>query len=411
MNYTDEFGLTHFHVACMTGCKDLVEKFLELGQVDPNCCGYATGDSPLHLALLHGRDEVTELLMRSGANPRSTNQNGLTPLHMACKRNLDDKLLEIFFRLSDELDYTLQVDAVDKLGCTPLHYAVEGRYKSVRALLTRGADPTLVNKEGLTPLHIICQRKHYDNLVKLFFEICDKKHHLVQVNARDKFDRTPLHYAVANLLPHAIDELFNRGADLSDFVFPTEAHFAEKLKLAKDEKFFNFKLRLASAALAVAERLEKNGYELDQSDAMTIVKLFTKYGLFEKSSNLEKSWYDGEKFKSQAKEIMIITDLSLYDLIQLRPEEAEKRLALTDYFKLAHSYGLLHKLPRKSIEASVLHLCEILSRRFFRRWSLYPLLELIHYRLPILCCHMIIDQLMSEDLYHICVAAASQSTA
>uniref|UniRef100_A0ABD2VR85 Uncharacterized protein n=1 Tax=Trichogramma kaykai TaxID=54128 RepID=A0ABD2VR85_9HYME len=81
MNYTDEFGLSHFHVACMTGCKDLVAKFLELGRADPNCRGYATGDSPLHLALLHGRDEVTDLLIRSGADPHSTNENGLTPAH------------------------------------------------------------------------------------------------------------------------------------------------------------------------------------------------------------------------------------------------------------------------------------------------------------------------------------------
>ncbi|CAB0042720.1 unnamed protein product [Trichogramma brassicae] len=51
VNYTDEFGLTHFHVACEYGLEDVVEKFLKLGRVDPNCLEYVTGDSPLHFAL------------------------------------------------------------------------------------------------------------------------------------------------------------------------------------------------------------------------------------------------------------------------------------------------------------------------------------------------------------------------
>ncbi|KAL7296085.1 hypothetical protein TKK_0010636 [Trichogramma kaykai] len=36
VNYTDEDGLTHFYVACAWDCEDVVEKFLDLGQVNPN---------------------------------------------------------------------------------------------------------------------------------------------------------------------------------------------------------------------------------------------------------------------------------------------------------------------------------------------------------------------------------------
>ncbi|CAB0031429.1 unnamed protein product, partial [Trichogramma brassicae] len=38
-------------------------------------------------------------------------------------------------------------------------------------------------------------------------------------------------------------------------------------------------------------------------------------------------------------------------------------------------------------------------RKFFRRWELDPFMELIHYRLEILCCNMIIEQLTNNDLY------------
>ncbi|CAB0044832.1 unnamed protein product [Trichogramma brassicae] len=54
VNYTDETGLTHFHVACMSGCEDIVKEFLELGQ-DPNVLVPETRDSPLHFALIYGR--------------------------------------------------------------------------------------------------------------------------------------------------------------------------------------------------------------------------------------------------------------------------------------------------------------------------------------------------------------------
>ncbi|CAB0038936.1 unnamed protein product [Trichogramma brassicae] len=49
-------------------------------------------------------------------------------------------------------------------------------------------------------------------------------------------------------------------------------------------------------------------------------------------------------------------------------------------------------------------LCERVSRTFFRDWALDPFLELIHYRLPIECCEMVIEELRNQDLYNVCLA-------
>ncbi|KAL7302643.1 hypothetical protein TKK_0004705 [Trichogramma kaykai] len=164
VNYIDESGYTHFHAACKYVRDDVVEEFLQLGQ-DPNCLWTETGDSPLHLAL-------------------------------------------------STVSYN------------------RGAKKTIQLLLRSGADSNLANKEGSTPLHIICKRLQYldNNLAKLFFEINDEKHQTVQIDAKDGLGRTPLQLAVASLLPDVVDVLLDRGADLSSFVFPTENYFAERWK-------------------------------------------------------------------------------------------------------------------------------------------------------------------------------------
>ncbi|CAB0038101.1 unnamed protein product [Trichogramma brassicae] len=258
VNYTNERGITHFHVACMYNRVDVIEKFLELGQ-DPNCLVPQTGDSPLHLVLRNGRDVVAKLLLNNGANPNSA------------------------------------------------------------------------NKSGSTPLHRICQREDDDGLAEIFFDICDELNKRVQVDVRDKNNRTPLQWAVARLLPDTVDVLLDRGADLSSFVFPSESHFTKKLK----PEFWDdhLKLSVVPCALDVIERLEKRGYQLNRRNALMIMNIFAyNVRLFQKPRDLDERWYDEENFKSRAKETMITPSLSLYDLIRLRPEEAEKAVKYSDYF-------------------------------------------------------------------------------
>ncbi|CAB0041183.1 unnamed protein product [Trichogramma brassicae] len=401
VNYTDASGLTHFHVACNYGCNDVVKKFLKLGQ-NPKQLVLETGDSPLHLALAAGRMEVVKLLLKHGANPNSKNKNDKTPLHSVCERydNRHSDSVETFFKMCDERRKTVQIDAKDNSGDTPLHSAVYfNEQKTVEALLRRGADPNSANGEGLTPLHYICKDPNDDGMAELFFKVNDETNQLVQVDALDKLGRTPLQYAVAGFLPRVVDLLLDHGADLSKFVFPTESYYGRCFTADYP------KLDLASECLTVVERLEKRGYKLDRTGALTIMKFFVEYKLFAESANLEKSWYDDKQLIRKTKEIKIIPSLSLFNVICLSPEEAAKQLTYTDYYKFAEEVSNFEiLLPESHQDACALHLCEKMSRRFFLCWALKSLSKLTRHRLPVEGCRMIIEPLLNKDLCNITLA-------
>ncbi|CAB0038956.1 unnamed protein product [Trichogramma brassicae] len=498
LNYVDEAGVTHFHVACQFGAREAVAKFLESGRVDVNG-PIAAGQTPLHLAIKNSGDpRVIELLLRAGADPnRPDSATGDTALHVLLRsdRPRDLDLAKLLFERSRREHLPLMVDARDKFGDTPLHVAVrEGHHGMMRLLLTRGAhpnlanaqgltplhvictrgfdeeystvgaenfclafefyeyvgdrgleldntrdrngntplhlalsksqrllvvsllrrgaDPNAVNKFGSTPLHVICERSHFkdDDYVSWFFGISRDLGRTVRIDARDAFGRTPLERAVASLLPNTIDVLLDNGADLSSFVFPSVRDFDRDRTENLDLKTTFYNMKLAAGVLACVERLTKRGYQLDMSDALTIMKFFARHNLFEKSTKNLKSLLDNMKFWCFSKLSKFKPDLTLHDLIRLRPEEAAKKLTYTDYYQFTSIRVKSRDVPLHHRSACGAHLAEKLSRGFFLRWGLDCFMELTRYRLPILCCEMIVKNLNNEDLCSICLATAIKAT-
>ncbi|ERE85133.1 calcium-independent phospholipase A2-like protein, partial [Cricetulus griseus] len=81
------------------------------------------------------------------------NEEGCTPLHLACRKGDSEILVEL-------VQYChAQMDVTDNKGETAFHYAVQGDNSQVLQLLGKNASAGLnqVNKQGLTPLHLACQ--------------------------------------------------------------------------------------------------------------------------------------------------------------------------------------------------------------------------------------------------------------
>uniref|UniRef100_A0ABD2XJP7 Uncharacterized protein n=1 Tax=Trichogramma kaykai TaxID=54128 RepID=A0ABD2XJP7_9HYME len=390
-NVASQKGSTPLHTICHRWKDDelviLLKLFFkindELQQTIQIDAQDTEGRTPLHLAADNELRQVTEWLLRRGSNLNLADKDGLTPLHLICQRGFDHdkvKFLKKLFKIYDTNYRTIQIDVQASGGRTPLHFAIDCDHpKTAEILMSRDANPNLANVEGSTALHVICTRYLDDEFVKTFLKINDDIQQTVQVDARDKLGRTALQMAVAYLKPKTVDVLLNYGADLFGFIFPAESHIHEHLKIVEDAH--EFQMERASSALACIEHLEKKGFELTRSDALTIMKIFGKYELFQKSGDHE-FWLKYEYFEWETtKKLMLIPSLSLYDLTRsLRPEEAEKVLTYKDYFEFmrASDYYLVPKGPCRPCVA---YLCEIMSKGFFRRWALQFFLSLTHYQL------------------------------
>ncbi|XP_014237904.2 uncharacterized protein LOC106659740 [Trichogramma pretiosum] len=396
VNYIDESGYSHFHVACKYGLEDAVKKFLEVGQVDPNLLVPKTGDYPLHLALKNVNTTVVGLLLRSGADPNLANRFGSTALHVLSKLNADrfyyerisKKQCADLLEICDEKCVPVNIDARDNEGNTPLHVALS-YYGSglllASLLLRRGADPNSVNDKGETLLHIIAKQGLGEE--RIFITIKERSQQTVRIDARDNLGRTALEWAVASCSPPAVKSLLEYGADVSGFVFPTAASYDYPTSFPV-QYCSVIRLAVATGLLAIVELLEtKVGQELDLGDALKVMGFFDKYKLYERVNVSITKYVD-----------------SLADPIL---EQMAEKSTYMDYFKFARSYTGSRNY--RSRDACDFRLCEKVTRKFFRDWALDCFMALIHYRLPILCCNMIIDQLTNKDLYYICLAAKGQT--
>ncbi|CAG0903591.1 unnamed protein product [Cyprideis torosa] len=114
------------------------------------------GRTPLHLASEKGDAASLEVLVREGrADPWIRDENGWLPMHSAAWFGQPEAVRFFLKYNASHPERGDMLNERDYKGNTPLSCAVqEGHVKCVRLLLEAGADVTIANEEGETPLDL-----------------------------------------------------------------------------------------------------------------------------------------------------------------------------------------------------------------------------------------------------------------
>ncbi len=133
--------------------------------------------TPLQYACGSGYAEITETLIRAGADVEQVDQYGWTPLHLAAGAG-DVETVEVLIRHGADVnvheddskrraerEMAMVTTSIGDWytrteGATPLHFAArEGHVDIVRALIGAGADLNITDYYGFTPLKLAMSRR------------------------------------------------------------------------------------------------------------------------------------------------------------------------------------------------------------------------------------------------------------
>lgn len=172
VNLRGDFGMNALHRACIHGDIGIVEDVLWAGarSDSENDCGM----TPLHVCCFYGSHAAAAFLVDIGRSPVSARDlKGLTPLHVAVERK-DVNIVQLL------LDRGADVNAQDRYGRTPIHYAARAFCgETILAMLFRRS-PSLdtIDFMGSTPLHVAVHRGNV-NFAKKYMSVAPSFYRLM----------------------------------------------------------------------------------------------------------------------------------------------------------------------------------------------------------------------------------------
>jgi ankyrin repeat protein len=152
-------GLTALHVACIHGKRNVVQVLLEHG-ADVNVAAAASGDTPILLASEHNHETVVGLLLAwQGGQGRSEGRSKGRMQDQEVGHSESNSASSASSARSASSAVSCDVNRAGIDGKNPLQVAVEnGNAAIVSALLDAGANPNFATANGGTSLVAACYR-------------------------------------------------------------------------------------------------------------------------------------------------------------------------------------------------------------------------------------------------------------
>ncbi|KAJ3602376.1 hypothetical protein NHX12_030132 [Muraenolepis orangiensis] len=258
VNQTNHHGYTPLHLAAISTSGTLCLELLVNNAADVNIQS-KEGKSPLHMAAIHGRFTRSQILIQNGAEIDCMDMHGNTPLHVAARFGHELLIVTLISNGADvarsPLHYAAangssqctmaqvragaEVNEVDLMSCTPLHYAAASHTFSrcLEYLLDNGANPALKNGKGYSAVHFAAaygNRQHLELLLEMSFNCLGEGESnlpaynghcealrvltetLVSLDVRDSQGRTALYLAAQRGFARCVEMLLKHGATSAD---------------------------------------------------------------------------------------------------------------------------------------------------------------------------------------------------
>ncbi|CAF3407987.1 unnamed protein product [Rotaria sp. Silwood1] len=206
----DRQGIRPLHLACKEGYLSIVEYLIEQGTtIDAIDADFWT---PIHYACSHGYLDIVKLIYSKEKHffrkflLRKTNSDA-TCLHLAVQSGNIELVEYIISNFTSDIIKLLINQQAEPFG-TPLHIAAKFCDPSmIRLLYHNGADPSILNSNKQSPLHIACASNRF-HIVQEFYNLTQSS--ILEI--KDKHGQTAL--SVTTHLD-IIDQLITCGADIS----------------------------------------------------------------------------------------------------------------------------------------------------------------------------------------------------